>query len=426
MSRTISPTAVGFLLALAVRLAIIGLAPWNFSFDGYQRWAGREHLLIQDWLPATQSILWLVSSAGGGVLATRVALSVVAAAAVAAGVSLARSIGGPAAGWFFVPMGLFSPFLTWSTVPYQEGTFLLFIFGAMAAALRERLWLADLLAGAVALVRYEGWPFVAVYVLWRRDPRALRALWGMGLWLTLKNVLDLTGHASSPTDFADWNGITERFSPAMLSESLAKLARQLWVTGGWLVLLLGVVGAVDALRRRLRGAWVLVLLIAGQLAAVAGWLVGLETAIVRMQVVVGMISGVFVATLGGQLWSGQRWRKPLVVAAVVASVGWSITGGILAQRSLRSVRWEVDLAKEWRAHPERKWQLTPRAGLGTRSRHDGCEILQGLTEDVHGQDFWCTPWTDTAPEGLWQAKWRKGGYRISPPQDGETPDTVRP
>ena len=181
MPRTISPTAVGFLLALAVRLLVIGLAPWNFSFDGYQRWAGREHLLIQDWLPATQSILWLVSSAGGGVLATRIALSVVAAAAVAAGVSLARSIGGPAAGWFFVPMGLFSPFLTWSTVPYQEGTFLLFIFGAMAAALRGRLWLADLLAGAVALVRYEGWPFVAVYILWRRDPRALRALWGAGL-----------------------------------------------------------------------------------------------------------------------------------------------------------------------------------------------------------------------------------------------------
>ena len=426
MPRTISPTAVGFLLALAVRLVIIGSAPWNFSFDGYQRWAGRVHLLIQDWLPATQSILWLVSSAGGGVLATRIALSVVAAAAVAAGVSLARSIGGPAAGWFFVPMGLFSPFLTWSTVPYQEGTFLLFIFGAMAAALRDRLWLADLLAGAVALVRYEGWPFVAVYILWRRDPRALRALWGAGLWLMLKNVLDLTGHASSPTDFADWNGITDRFSPAMLLESLAKMARQLWMTGGWLVLLLGGIGAVDALRRRLRGAWVLVLLIAGQLAAVAGWLVGLETAIVRMQVVVGMISGVFVATLGGHLWSDQRWRKLLVVAAIGGSMGWSVIGGVLAQRSLRSVRWEVDLATEWRAHPERKWQLTPRSGLGTRSRHDGCEILQGLTEHVHGQDFWCMPWTDTAPEGLWEARWGKGGYRISPPQADEAPDTVRP
>ncbi len=426
MPRTISPTAVGFLLALAVRLVVIGLAPWNFSFDGYQRWAGREHLLIQDWLPATQSVLWLVSSLGGGVLATRIALSVVAAAAVAAGVSLARSLGGSAAGWFFVPMGLFSPFLTWSTVPYQEGTFLLFIFGAMAAALRGRLWLADLLAGAVALVRYEGWPFVAVYILWRRDPRALRALWGAGLWLTLKSVLDLTGHASSPTDFADWDGITERFSPAMLSASLAKMASQLWMTGGWLVLLLGSVGAVDALRRRQRGAWVLVLLIAGQLAAVAGWLVGLETAIVRMQVVVCMISGVFVATLGGRLWEEPRWRKLLVVAALGGSVAWSIVGVNLAQRSLRSVRWEVDLAAEWAAHPERQWRVTPRAGLGTRSRHDGCEILQGLTEHVHGLDFWCVPWTDAAPEGLWEAQWRKGGYRISPPQGGEAPDTVRP
>ncbi|MFT5683074.1 MAG: hypothetical protein ACI8RZ_004001 [Myxococcota bacterium] len=426
MPRTISPTVAGFLLALLVRLVLIVLAPWNFSFDGYQRWAGREHLLIQDWLPATQSVLWGVSSLGGGILATRIALAVVAAGAVAAGVSVARSMGGTAAGWFFVPLGLFTPFLVWSTVPYQEGTFLLLIFGAMAAALRDRFLLADLLVGAVALVRYEGWPFVVVYILWRRDPTALRALWGGGLWLTLKHGLDLTGYASSPTDFADWNGITERFSPATMSASLTKLAGQAWLTGGWLVVLLGGIGAVDAIRKRRRGAWVLVLLIAGQVAAVAGWLVGLETAIVRMQVVVGMLCGVFVATGAGRLWAEGRGRTPLVLLAVGASVAWSVTAVSLANRSIRSVRWEVELAETWAEHPERQWLVTPRSGLGTRSRHDGCEILQGLTERVHGRDFWCLPWTDDAPEGLWQAKWRKGGYRTSPPQNEETPDTLRP
>jgi hypothetical protein len=419
--RTPSPAVAGFLLALLARLALIALAPWNFSFDGYQRWAGREHLLIQDWLPATQAILWATDRLGGGILAARIALSVVAAGAVAA-----RSLGGPSAAWCFVPLGLFAPFLAWSTVPYQEGTFLLLIFASMAAALHDRLLLADLLAGAVALVRYEGWPFVAVYILWRRDPRALRALWGAGLWLALKHGLDLTGHAASPTDFADWEGITERFSPAVLGDSLVKLAGQVWQTGGGLIVLAGLVGAADALRRRLRGAVVLALLIAGQAAAVAGWLVGLETAIVRMQVVGGMLAGVFVAVLAGRLWDAGRLRWLLVALAVGGSAGSFVTAVLLAQRSIASVRWEVSLAEAWAAHPERRWLVIPRAGLGTRSRHDGCEILQGLTERVHGRDFWCQPWVEAAPEGLWRAEWSRGGYQTSPPQGGQAPATIQP
>ena len=429
MSRPFAPALAGLLLALSMRLVLIVLAPWNFSFDGYQRWAGREHLLIQDWLPATQSILWMVDALGGGIFAARAALSVVAALACAAGVLLVRGMAGQSAAWCFVPFAVFAPFLGWSTVPYQEGTFLLLLLGGLAAALHDRLRLADLLVGALALVRYEGWPFVLVYVLWRRDPRALRALWGVGLWLILKQALDLTGHASSPTDFADWEGITTRFSTADLWISLVKLGGQSWLTGGWAVVLVGLVGAAAAVRDRLRGAGLLVVLIGGQAVAVAGWLVGLETAIVRMQVVLGMLCGLFVATLAGRLWDSRRLRPLLVVLALLATIGWSVTGIMLAQRSIRSVRWEVALAEEWAAHPERRWVVHPRSGLGTRSRHDGCEILQGLTERIHGRDYWCAPWLDgePLPEGLWQARWRKKtGYRTYAPQDRPASDTVRP
>ena len=54
-------TLAVFVVHLAVRLALIATYPDNYSMDAYQRWGGRHHLLVQDWLPATQSILWLTA-----------------------------------------------------------------------------------------------------------------------------------------------------------------------------------------------------------------------------------------------------------------------------------------------------------------------------------------------------------------------------
>ena len=36
--------------------------------DAYQRWGGRAHLLVQDWLPATQTMVWGMASLGGGIM----------------------------------------------------------------------------------------------------------------------------------------------------------------------------------------------------------------------------------------------------------------------------------------------------------------------------------------------------------------------
>ena len=67
-----------FGLALLARVGLIATHPTMYSMDAYQRWGGRAHLLVQDWLPATQFIVWLTDIVGGGQIAARVAVSVVA------------------------------------------------------------------------------------------------------------------------------------------------------------------------------------------------------------------------------------------------------------------------------------------------------------------------------------------------------------
>ena len=53
------------LIALLVRVLLIVWMPDAYQFDAYQRWAGRDYLYIQVWLPATQSLVWLVGKLGG-------------------------------------------------------------------------------------------------------------------------------------------------------------------------------------------------------------------------------------------------------------------------------------------------------------------------------------------------------------------------
>ena len=43
-------TVTVFAIELAVRLALLEAYPDNYSMDAYQRWGGREHILIQGWL----------------------------------------------------------------------------------------------------------------------------------------------------------------------------------------------------------------------------------------------------------------------------------------------------------------------------------------------------------------------------------------
>ena len=423
-------TLAAFIIELAVRLVLIQSHPDNFSMDAYQRWGGREHLLVQDWLPATQSIIWLVSALGGGILAMRVAMAVIGSLAITAGAWVARSLGGPAAGWLFLPVGFFGPFLTWSVVPYQEGSFLLALFGGMALALHahqqnrpdtDSLWrMADLILGLLPLVRYEGWPVTILYILWRRDRKALWALWGAAVWLVVKTT-GIEGHASSPVSYADWEGITTRFEPSVVGATLSKLWTQMLDTKGALLAPLGLIGLFHQIRAARRGSILLGLVLAGQLAALAGWVVGLETATYRMQAVPGVLLGLFAAGSAGLIWNkaGRVQRGVLVLTGLLATGAFISQGFNNAYRSTRSVRWEKRLVETMETCENCTYLIKPRKNLGTRSRHDGCEIIQGLGTGYHGEKFWCQKWGDVpaAYQATHAARWRKGGYVIRDARD---------
>ncbi len=419
-------TLAVFVVQLAVRLALIVTYPDNYSMDAYQRWGGRHHLLVQDWLPATQSVLWITALFDGSIATMRIAMAIIGALAITAGAWVARALGGPAAGWAFVPLSLFGPFLTWSVVPYQEGTFLLALFGGLAMALharaehrptRDSLWLAaDIALGLLPLVRYEGWPVTVLYILWRRTPRAGLALWGAAFWLLCK-AAGVEGHAASPVSYADWEGMDTRFDVSNVTRTLSRMWTQALDTKGVFVIPLGL-AAWEYLRRMKRpGTWLLGLIFAGQIAALIGWLIGLETATYRMQAIPGVLAGLFIAGGCGAIWVRFKQlyvRVPMGVLLASAGVLFVQQGFDNARRSTRSVRWEKRLVETMQDCPDCSYLITPRTGIGTRDRHDGCEIIQGLGTDLHGERFWCMRW-GSVPEdysATHAARWRKGGYVV--------------
>jgi len=423
-------TLAVFAIELAVRLVLLSSYPENYSMDAYQRWGGREHILIQGWLPATQSLIWLTASLGGGLFAMRLVMSVVGALAMTAGAWVARYIAGAAAGWLFIPFGLFGPFLTWSVVPYQESMFFLMLFGSLALALHaqredrsptSRSWLiADFVAGALPLVRYEGWPVTLLYIVWRQHPRALLAMWGAALWLGIK-WLGVETHASSPIDYADWEGLNTRFDTEILHASLTKLWTQMIDTKGVVLLPAGVLAWAHLFRSKRPWTLWLGLVFAGQVAALAGWMVGLETATYRMQAVPGVLLGLFIASSAGLLWNrrGTLGRGIIGCTGIVLAILFTVQGFDNAKRSTRAVRWESRLVESMSRCTECTYLIKPRTGIGTRDRHDGCEIIQGLGMALHGAQFWCQEW-EKAPtdfQATHAARWRKGGYVIRDARD---------
>ncbi|MDP2305928.1 MAG: hypothetical protein Q8P18_07850 [Pseudomonadota bacterium] len=392
MSGLALPAAVGFVVALGLRLSLIADYGGNYSFDGFQRWAGRDHVLVQSWLPVTQSVIGGVAALGGGITDARIAISVIGALAAAAGVVLAGRMGGVVAAWAFLVPACYGPFVVWTAAPYQEGTFLLVLFAGLALALSDRWLAADLVIGLLGLVRYEGWPCVALYVAWRRDPRALVALWGMAAWITARYGLDLAGFHASPADFDDWEGMRGRTTPASWAEDAGRLFGHAWDSGGLAYCAAGAVGIATSWRRP--GILLLVAIGFAQVAAVAGWLAGLEIATYRMLVVPVMLAGLLGAVGASTVWARLPGRlRPGLVLLGALLIYLGVVDAWRGARS-ESVRMapERKLLAEMLERPDCDWVIQPRTGLGTRQRHDGCEILQGLGDARHGDGFWCAPW----------------------------------
>lgn len=391
------PAAVAVLGTFAWRAVLLELAPVAYSFDGYQRWAGRDHVLVQSWLPVTQALIWATAQLGGGIHSGRHVMAFVAALAAGAGTLLAQRISearhGPAlavyTGWAFVVASFFGPWVSWGTVFYQESTFLLVLFAGLHLALGRRPMFGDLVMGLLGLVRYEGWPVILIYVAWRQRPSALLAFWGMGVWLALRGA-GVEGYQASPVNFADWEGLGARFTVANWADDVFMFGWRLLNSGGFVWVILG--GMVAWFNRSLTGVRIVVLVFVSQVAITAAWLAGLEVSTSRMTVIPVAVMAVLGA--GVAPWLVVRKR-----ALWLVPVGLAIILGVALSDARRRMRVESFRIKEETAAlrlmedcPGCTWWVLPRRNMGTRSRHDGCEVIQGISDLIAGEDFYCAPW----------------------------------
>lgn len=400
----IAPWAAGA-LAMAAHLVVLQDFPYNFAYDGFQRWGARDHILVQSWLPFTQTLIWGVSRISEDLLLVRLLLSVLASLGVGLWAAFAEKVGGPVAGWCVVAAATFGPFTVWSSTLYLEGPFFALLAGGLLAVAHGRTTLADLLMGSLALVRYEGWPFVLIYALWRgwqhRDLWVLRSFWGMALWLTLKGIFGVQGHNASPIDYDDWEGMGQRltaWSLAMDVGHYGKLAARagatVWGIGGLVAALL-----IRRMPQQFRPYVLLLdLLLTCQLAITVAWIAGLETAIRRMLVLPGMLSAALLGLGLAWVWPRlPRWSAAVGVLAALWGLGYGIWDSWDSVQDERwQVRFELAALEQMAECPDCVWWVEPRTGMGTRDRHDGCEAMQGLSILLHDQELRCARWIRAA------------------------------
>lgn len=391
---------LGAVVAFLLHVLCIRVYPWNFAFDGYQRWAGRDQILVQGWLPVTQTVIWGVYQIGGQLTETRIALSLAACLGVWFAVRLAGHLGGPVAAGAMVVAGASGPFTVWTSTLYQEGTFLCLLFAGLCMAAEQRWLLADLLMGALGLTRYEGWPYVLAYLVWRRDPRALRVFWGIGLWLFLYGGLGFRGSQPSPINIDDWEGLTTRFHLRSWLGDLRVLLNMAVQsgTGAWTVL-----AAISAVLCRKRPEAGMIALLWGMLciqgAMTAVWMVGLDEAIARMLVVPGMLAALAAVPGVAVLWEWPRLRWLGGIGALwLLGLGVAYTLEVMVDQTAEDTSLERAAMEKMAGCEGCTWWVEPRYGLGTRRRHDSCEMIQGLSTLQHGTDFWCARWI---PEEKW-------------------------
>ena len=392
------------LAAFLVRMVVIAEYPDPWQFDAYQRWAARDHLWVQVWLPATQVVVWTVAKLGGGILALRIVMAAIASATVAMGALLAHRLGGVRGAWAYLPMVVFGPYLLWSVVPYQESTLLFALFGGLLLS-RRYPWAGDLLIGALAFCRYEGWPLLVVYLFVQRRWSALLCLWGVVAYF----VIDLLGmnepFAASPDSFEDWEGLENKLTPA----NAKRLFLSLWYEMSRCGLPWIFIGAVFSLTRwpLKREQWVLWFAFLGQMAATIGWMFSLGVVFSRMTVLPGMVIGVLSAAELGLRWPHlNRLGKWFIALFTMGLMTWTVTFTKPdIDRMFKTMRFDVELVRVVEGCPDETWSIVPRKHPGPRRRHDGCEVLQGLTNLRAGEEFVCEPWDWGGPEPTLRAVW---------------------
>ena len=395
-----------FLVSFLVRLVVIAAYPDPWQFDAYQRWAGRDHLWVQVWLPATQVVVWTVAKLGGGILALRLVMATIASATVAMGGMLAHRLGGIRGAWAYWPMALFGPYLLWSVVPYQESTLLFALFGGLLLSHRHPR-LGDLLIGALAFCRYEGWPLLVVYIVVQRRWSALLCLWGVAAYFGIDHLGLNEPFAASPDSFEDWEGLENKLT----FRNTKRLFKSLWFEGARCGLQWIIIGAAFSLVRWpwKREQWVLWFAFMGQVAATIGWMYSLGVVFSRMTVLPGMVIGVISAAEIGRRWPHfSIGARRFIAVFTCGLMAWTVTFTKPdIDRMFRTMRFDVELVRVVERCPDEVWSIRPRSHPGPRRRHDGCEVLQGLTNLRAGEEFVCETWKWGGPEPTLRAVWSK-------------------
>jgi hypothetical protein len=146
---------------------LVHLHPALYWADGYGRTVGRDHILLDRWLPLLQVVVYGTGKLTRNVETLRLVLAFIGAFTVASAVALGASLARYSVGVVFaLLLATNLLFVALSIVPYQEVLFAGLLFAALSLhtspAGTRSPWLAAAAFNLACLTRYEGWVLVLV------------------------------------------------------------------------------------------------------------------------------------------------------------------------------------------------------------------------------------------------------------------------
>ncbi len=222
----------GILTASAVfNVIFLHTFPMVYGNDTVGRLLHNDRIFFAYWLPAFQSIIFLVSKITENLFVLRYILIVILTGAGAALYLFMKSITNHRAALYAVCLFLFSPMTVYLTlVPYQEVLFIAFVFLSLYYFYSEpslkHILLTSLFTGLSCLTRYEGWilsSFLCIEYIRRQKDIAV-IVKGALLFFWAAALIYFSGMYTSPesnSSLLTWDAITG--TPAFLWFYLPRL-----------------------------------------------------------------------------------------------------------------------------------------------------------------------------------------------------------
>ncbi len=204
---------IALLLApFAYRVFLIQEFTGLYSWDAFTRLWEAESLVVRHWLPVPQIPVLLAGALDLDTFTIRVTYAAIAV------------LGSATLGWFvfkqtnracgmatFVLVSMLPVFTVFSLSPYQEGCFVLFLFGFLCTRELDpetypwRRWLEPSLLVCACLCRYEAWIFAGIVAIrpmierrWKDLLPLVPAGIASALWLALLPYLDTRNPLAHP------------------------------------------------------------------------------------------------------------------------------------------------------------------------------------------------------------------------------------